>query len=371
VNPLARPICALWLLAVGVAPLVAQKWQIQYFYDKPKSTFVIADLQFPTPERGIAVGMIQEGTHQDPTSVITSDGGAHWQVVDIKEPPLSLFFLNETLGWMVTTKGLWQTAEAGRSWTRLPKPPGPILRVYFLDENHGYAVGTKKTAVETKDGGKTWQKMAVVKPEAGENVNYSAYNWIAFATPTIGLITGWNVPPRRSGARLPAWVDPDQTLRQRESPHLSYSLGTGDGGKTWTSGSGSLFGTVSRVRFGPKGLGLGLIQYGEAFRFPSETYAINWPAGTSRTVFRDPKFNVTDIWLTSDGTAYMAGTQVRGQLHSLIPGKVRVMTSKNLKDWTTMAVDYRAEGINTILAGAGDDHLWMATDRGMILKLAR
>jgi hypothetical protein len=34
-------------------------------------------------------------------------------------------------------------------------------------------------------------------------------------------------------------------------------------------------------------------------------------------------------------------------------------------------VDYRAEATATILAAAEDDHLWMATDTGMILKLVR
>jgi len=31
-------------------------------------------------------------------AVVTSDGGAHWQTVDLKEIPVSLFFLNENLG---------------------------------------------------------------------------------------------------------------------------------------------------------------------------------------------------------------------------------------------------------------------------------
>ena len=76
---------------------------------------------------------------------------------------------------------------------------GTIARLFSTF--HGWAVGGKKTVVETQDGGKTWQKLSVVKPESGENINYSAYNWIAFATPKVGLITGWNVPPRRNGTR--------------------------------------------------------------------------------------------------------------------------------------------------------------------------
>jgi hypothetical protein len=34
-------------------------------------------------------------------------------------------------------------------------------------------------------------------------------------------------------------------------------------------------------------------------------------------------------------------------------------------------VDYHAEATAIVLAASDDDHLWMATDTGMILQLAR
>ncbi|MEI9971663.1 MAG: YCF48-related protein [Ignavibacteriota bacterium] len=156
-----RPIFGLWLLALAASPLAAQKWQIQYFYDHSKSNFEICDLRFPSATRGVAVGVITTGKHESPMSVVTADGGAHWQSVPLKETPLSLFFLNENLGWMVTGKGLWQTVEAGRSWTKMPKLPAEIYRVHFVDENHGWAIGPKKTALETTDGGKTWKPLGL------------------------------------------------------------------------------------------------------------------------------------------------------------------------------------------------------------------
>lgn len=368
---MARSIGVMWLLAVGVTPLAAQKWQIQYFYDQAKSSFAVSDLQFPSAARGIAVGVIRKANREDPTSVVTSDGGLHWQIVPLKEPPVSLFFLNDSVGWLVTTKGLWQTVEAGRSWTKLPKVPGQIYRVHFLDENHGWAIGPRKNAVETHDGGKTWKPLAAAAADYGENIAYSAYTWITFATPQVGLITGWNIPPRRYGPMLPDWVDPDSALQRRDVPHLSYTLTTSDGGGRWVPKSGSLFGTISRIRFASGGKGLGLMQYGATFRYPSEVYSLEWPAGTNRTVYRDAKFAVTDIWMATDGTAYLAGTEVRGRLRAMIPEKVRVLTSKDLKDWTPIPVDYHAEATATILAASDDDHIWMATDSGMILKLMR
>jgi hypothetical protein len=356
---------------MGVSPVAAQQWQVQYFYDHAKSRFVIGDMQFPSAKRGVAVGVIREGKREDPMSVVTSDGGLHWQTVPLKETPVSLFFLNENLGWMVTSKGLWQTLEAGRTWTKLPKVPADIFRVQFVDENNGWAIGPKKTALETHDGGKTWSPLSAAAADDGEDINHSSYTWITFATPRVGLITGWNIPPRQFGPPLPTWVDPETAMRQRDTPHNSYTLATADGGAKWTPASNSAFGIIARIRFAAGGKGLGLMQYSETFRYPSEVYAIEWPDGTAHTVYRDAKFAVTDIWLASDGTAYLSGTAVRGRLRSVIPESVQVLTSKDFENWTPIPVDYRAEATATILAASDDDHLWMATDTGMILQLVR
>jgi hypothetical protein len=368
---LSRPILGLWLLVIGIAPAAAQKWEIQYFYDHAKSSFIICDLQFASAARGVAVGVIRTGKREDPSSVVTADGGVHWQTVPLKEPPVSLFFLNENLGWLVTTKGLWQTVEAGRSWTKLPKVPSEIFRVYFIDEKRGWAIGPKKTALETRDGGQSWRPLAASAAEDSEDINYSSYTWIAFPTPRRGLITGWNIPPRPFGPLLPDWMDPDSALRQRELPHLSFTLTTSDAGDNWTAASASLFGIITRVRFALGGQGLELVKYSETFRYPSEVYGIEWPGGKTHTVFRDAKFDVTDIWLASDGTAFLSGTVIRGKLRGVIPDKVQVLTSQDLENWTPIAVDYRAEATATILAASDDDHLWMATDTGMILRLVR
>lgn len=343
---------------------------MQYFYDKNKTTMVIQDLQFASPTRGVAVGSIQEGGHHKPVSVVTSDGGAHWQLIDLKEPPLSLFFLNESLGWMVTTKGLWQTTEVGKSWRKVPGLPADMLRVHFLDENNGVAVGAKKKVEETHDGGAHWAPMKAAADLPGLP-NYSVYNWVAFATPKVGLISGWNLPPRRSTQRLPDWMDPEEAMNRYETPHLSYSLVTNDGGKTWESHSSSLFGDISKIRFGPKGAGLGLIEYSNAFRYPSEAYKIDWMKGTSATIYRDRKFAISDIWLTPDGTAYLAGTLVPGPIRNVVPGRVQVLKSKDMSVWTEIPVDYRATANRATLAVIDEDNMWLATDNGMILKLVK
>jgi hypothetical protein len=357
------------LLAISAAasPEGAPRWRMQYFYDEDKSTLVITDLQFASATRGVAVGAIVEGKSRKPVALATSDGGAHWKKTDLQENPVSLSFLNESIGWMVTDKGLWVTTEMGLNWRRLAKPPADLLRVLFLDEKHGFGVGLKKKVIETTDGGEHWTPVDAAAEPPGE-VNFSAYNWIAFPTPRDGIISGLNVPPQRNEQQYPDWMDPEEAMRQRDTPHLSYSLSTHDGGESWKAGATSLFGEIARIRLLADGKGLGLIEYSNSFAYPAEVKQINWHSGKSETVYRDKRFDVSDVWLTSGGTAYLAGTQVNGQIHDVIPGKVQVLRSTDMSVWAEMEVDYRAVAGRAILAGNGES-LWMATDSGMILKL--
>jgi photosystem II stability/assembly factor-like uncharacterized protein len=355
--------------AVVLADQPAPKWRMQYFYDEDKSTFHIVDLQFPSARRGIAVGIVVDGAHQKSAAVLTSDGGAHWQMSNLEEQPVSLYFLNEGLGWMVTTKGLWQTTELGKNWRKLPRLPGPVYRVYFTDEKTGFAAGPKKKVYQTHDAGQHWDEVKAAADPPG-NPEFSGYTWISFATAQFGIITGWNMPPPR-GQRLPDWIDPEEASNRRDVPHLSYSLVTNDGGQNWKASSASLFGQVTRVRFGPAGFGLGLIEYSGSFRYAAEAYRIDWKTGKSETVYRDRKFAVSDIWLTADGGAYLAGVQSVGQIRGVVPGKVMVLHSSGpeLTAWSEMPVDYRATANRVLLAVPDPQNLWLATDGGMILKL--
>jgi hypothetical protein len=366
-----RPVLALLALTFALpvcSQSPSQRWQMQYFYDKEKTSLTINDFAFPSAKYGIAVGYVSEGKHEEPTQVLTSDGGAHWTQAQLKEMPVSLFFLNDSLGWMVTTKGIWQTTEAGRNWAKLPKAPENVLRVYFTTEKDGYAVGLKKLVSETHDGGQTWTVVKEAEDQPGD-AKYSAYVWVAFATPKIGLVTGTNNPPRRIAPMFPDWLDPQTTFKMRDVPHLSYSMVTLDGGKTWQKKSASLLGQTSRFRLLPNGKGIGLIEYSELSEIPSEVYMINWRDSSSGGVYKDPKVSVTDVWLESDGTAFLAGIVEPGRLRDIIPGKVVVMESSDYKNWHKMTVDYRAAAIRPMLAMPDPQNRWMATDNGMILKL--
>src|SRR5262249_35238081 len=261
--------CSLLLAATASA----ESWKVKYFYDQDRETFVFHDLKCPTARRCIAVGAIEpeKGTIR-PNAVVTSDAGAHWALVPLKEPPVSLFMLDDSVGWFVGAKSLWKTVEAGRSWERVGKLQPGVLRVWFFDATHGFAVGAKKSVLETTDGGLEWKPVAAAAdPKTRED--YTVYSWIEFADARNGMISGYSRPPRRGeGSELPDWVNAEKAATRQEWPTVSIALDTHDGGKTWTATSASLFGQISRVHLSKSGVGLGLISFSQNFEWPSEVF---------------------------------------------------------------------------------------------------
>jgi hypothetical protein len=358
---------AAWL---SVAILCGAKWQVAYFYDKDNSSLVINDLQFPSPARGVAAGYLEDKGDSKPVTLTTDDGGAHWTVSKVKRVPISLFFLNGKLGWMVTPEGIWHTVDAGREWHELPKSPKLLMKIYFVDESRGFAVGAHKLAYQTEDGGKTWEPIAAAA-EPHTDPEHTVYNDITFVNSKTGLIDGFSAPPRPGDTGKPDWLDTRDSAARRERPHLSITLDTRDGGATWKPSTASMFGRIARTCFLADGRGLGLIEFTEAFKWPSEVHLIDGTTGKSGIVYNATDRAITDVLLQPSGTGYIAGVEVVGSLqHTPIPRKVKILKSEDLNDWREMDVDYRATAVRVMLRAAGDGSLWAATDSGMILKLA-
>lgn len=355
---------------LGAQAAAAPRWEMRYFYDENRSTLAISDLRFPSPRRGVAIGAIEEKDKTRGVAVVTSDGGAHWSLVPLKEIGLSVYFLNDTLGWMVTAKGVWQSDEGGRSWRKLPGTPKGILRVHFLDPRHGYAAGLKKSVWETQDGGKQWTRVAAAdEPKA--NADYTAYTTIAFATPKVGIISGLSQPPRRSDSgALPDWLEPEKAARRRVWPHMSINLETRDGGQHWSVSTASVFGRVMDVSLTPEGRGLALFEFSGSFQYPSEVYELNLKTGKPTLAYRNKIRAVTDVALIPSGPGYLAAVAATGELlRTPIPGKLKMLRSDDLANWKEMEVDYRATARRAVLAAADARNIWVATDTGMILKL--
>ncbi len=362
--------------------LFAEHWALQYFYDHGSEKLEIVDLTFPTAQRGIAVGSIGDVASEKrlkPTALLTSDGGAHWTLEPLKDQPRSIFFLNETSGWMVTDTAIWATTEAGLNWRKLCEQPKPnpklgpatpgglILRLWFVDEQHGFGIGYQKSVLETHDGGRTWKPLAEAAKPTGDAA-FTAYSRIVFDG-DHGLIVGTAVPPRRGLGAFPSWMDPVGATKQRTVPNVTLLLQTRDRGATWTPTNASLLGLPSAIRLaGP--LGLSVFSYPESFEWPAEVFSLDLATGSSMSAFRAKDRRVYDAVLFRGPAAVIASVEPPGRLNSVpIPGKVKMLSSVDLTQWKEMDVDYRAVATTLILAGPDRQNLWAATDTGMILHL--
>jgi len=363
----------------------SQRWKLQYFYDEAGTDLQIIGLAFPSASHGVAVSEILDSNGNrkpKPTALITGDGGAHWTLVPLQDTPRSLFFLDEVNGWMIGREGFWFTGDTGRTWTRLCnqlKPgkrlgeEGLILRVAFVDPRHGFAVGLQKSVFETNDGGRSWAPFGeAAKPSS--NPAYSLYTHVAFAGDKRGMIVGGYSPPSKDGETEPDWVDPERALQRRQVPTLTLEMETRDGGMSWASQTAPLLGSL--ISLSLRGTsGLGVFAYADSFAWPSEVFRFDLTTGKSTSVFKQKDRRVTDALVYSDrafpdGQGFLAAVEPPGQMASVpVPGKVRILSSANLSDWEEMKVDYRAVAGFVTLAGPDPEHVWAATDTGMILQL--
>ena len=369
-------------LIAGLAQAADPEWKIQYFYDKLHETMDIEDLAFPSAQHGVAVGGIFEENSRKPhyTAVVTGDGGQTWSLEPLHDQPRTLFFLNDAAGWMVGDEAIWFSEDAGHTWKKIseqkkpekklgPAPPGGLItRVWFLDAQHGFAAGNQKSAFETKDGGKTWTPIAAAaKPEA--NPAHAIYSQIAFSDPQDGIIMGDAVEAPKNDQHLPSWMEPERAMHRRPSENQTLLIETHDGGKTWQSTASEFYGSVISVRLS-EAIGLALFSFSEAFEYPAELYKLDFKTGKSDRAFREKDRRLTDVSLYPGPRAFLAAVEPPGRLNvAPIPGKVRMLTSTNLTDWTEMKVDYKAEARAVVLAGPDAAHQWAATDTGMILHL--
>ena len=368
-----RRLLAVFLLAAAgwAAPPYKERWVTKYFFDEEASSLVITDFQFPSPKRGVASGFINKGKDKPkPVMLVTSDQGERWSLVPVKEVPRSIYFLDEFTGWFVGEKSIWKTEESGRSWQKLNNAPKEMTRVWFLSRERGWAVGGQKQVFETSDGGETWKPLAAAAlPKM--NPDFSSYSVISFADKKIGMIAGWSDPPRRG--ELPGWMDPAKSRDRPQWPTTMALLQTVDGGDTWSASTASIFGQMTQVSFAPNGLSLGLIEFKDNFAFPSEVFlASRGKNGKNERVFREANRAITDVLIAPGGVCYLAGTEVTGTVRdSPIPGKLKILKSSDLKSWTEMPVDYRADAHRAMLTAPDAENVWVATDTGMLLKLVR
>jgi photosystem II stability/assembly factor-like uncharacterized protein len=103
--------------------------------------------------------------------IFTTDGGLNWDIQNsnVSSDIISLFFLNDSLGWALTqdvltfpyrTKIL-NTTDGGSNWLISEYPDENILfnTIYFIDSLTGFLGGSPVSIVRTIDGGLEWREV--------------------------------------------------------------------------------------------------------------------------------------------------------------------------------------------------------------------
>ena len=325
----------------------------------------IVDFRCPSIQRCTAAALLEKNGKDQGVLLLTSNGGKDWSLVDVKDMPISLFFLDDTYGWMVTDKGIWATEESGHAWKKIESPKKGILRVYFLDRQHGYAIGFPKTIAETKDGGKTWTALGDVA-QSDPVADNTVFEWMNFWG-DHGVIIGREL--WRHSDSTPIWAERKPSSR-KEQKSITTIRETSDGGKTWQSSTTEMLGHLTRLFVGKDPLALALVEYEDYYKLPSSVLKIKLGNKGIETIFGETDRAVTDLVWFPNGEAIIAAIEPPGPSNQLpIPGKLKMLSSSNLKAWMEMNVDYRAVAERAIIAAPDPQHVWVATDTGMILNL--
>ncbi|SEK44511.1 Uncharacterized protein SAMN05216214_102263 [Atopomonas hussainii] len=98
--------------------------------------------------------------------LISRDQGQSWSqvIVPTRQLLTSLYFVDGQHGWAVGHDAvILATDDGGATWTKQfeePEREAPLLDVWFRDAKVGYAVGAYGMLLSTTDGGKTWDDVS-------------------------------------------------------------------------------------------------------------------------------------------------------------------------------------------------------------------
>ena len=274
-----RAILSLFLL-LPVAH--ADKWNVAHLHDEDDSSLFLRAIEFPSDQRGIAIGVITEKGRQRGVAMVTANGGKTWDQVKFKDEPLSLACFTDAVCWISSPRSVWRSEEGGREWKKVSDTKG-ILKMHFASATQGWAAGARKSAWETKDGGKTWVLLEALKDVKATPEN-ATFTTIAM-NGNFGLIGGTSRPPRKDDSLFPDWMVPDEAAKRREWPGMMMLLETRDSGKSWTPSASSLFGTLTALRIRPDYPGAAaLLEFFHTFEAPSEVLFVDFKSGKSTSI---------------------------------------------------------------------------------------
>ncbi|MBT5607413.1 MAG: hypothetical protein HN742_05775 [Lentisphaerae bacterium] len=145
--------------------------------------------------------------------LVTSDGGQNWRTVfrDGAAHLFGLSFASDSVGYAVGGYGVvLKTNDSGESWQHLANTGTDswFTSVHFVDDNHGWAAGEEGVVVATSDGGRTWERRDAQTQDAPFGLR-AAIQAVHFLNPRVGWIAGDRGTFMRTGDGGRSWQPVD------------------------------------------------------------------------------------------------------------------------------------------------------------------
>ncbi|MDR3668105.1 MAG: YCF48-related protein [Ignavibacteriaceae bacterium] len=299
-------------------------------------------------------------------------------------------FPNDQTGWMCGYNGyIYKTTNGGVNWSQQNSGVTKnIQKLFFLDENNGYAGTVAGSILKTSDGGNNWieyifsnlrptvpfgylDDLFFINKDTGFVVAGALKNFFLFKTTDGGV--NWAIKD--------SLISTDNTVRWYDMSFFNDSLGavvsskknlqkyTTDGGETWslsTAINDNFFGIQHAVRWLSQNT---LISMGEGNEFngvPVPIYkstdgGINWVKKNQSVITCFDR--VKDVFFKNSNEGIGVGS------NGFYKGFV-IKTSDGGENWATSVTNYAAsfvaiDGSNNTLFGLGpSSHVLKSTDFG-------
>ena len=306
--------CALWSAPVLAAAASAS--DVVYSVESAKASKSLMLDVVHAGKRLVAVG--------DRGHILYSDDqGASWAQAKVPTRQLltSVFFVDDQHGWAVGHDAqILASEDGGVTWTKQfedLKRESPLLDVWFQDANSGFAVGAYGALLATSDGGKHWEDVS----DRLDNEDQFHLNGIA-AVKDAGLFI---VGEQGSMFRSADW---GQTWEKLEGPY-----------------EGSLFGVIGTAQANT------LLAYGlRGNLFRSIDFGTTWEPVELQATRGTLEFGLSGATLLDDGSIVIVGNG-GSVVRSTDNGET--FSVFNRPDRISVAAVTAAGNGNLILAGQG------------------
>lgn len=260
--------------------------------------------------------------------LFSDDNGANWTQAKVPTKQLltAVFFIDDQHGWAVGHDAqILASSDGGATWVKQFEDlerEAPLLDVWFKDRNSGYAVGAYGALLETTDGGASWEDVS----DRMDNADGYHLNAITEVKDSGLFAVGEQGVMFRS-------LDWGQTWETLEGPY-----------------EGSLFGALGTDEAGT------LLVYGlRGHLFRSADFGSTWEQIRLNTANNGPlEFGLSDGNRLADGSIVVVG---HGGTVLKSTDNGRSFSVTNRVDRLSLAGIAAMDNGNLILVGQGGVHL--------------